>query len=129
MVLVTENIRRVEKRSTVAGEIPTVAPSNDHTDGSWVVTDIYEGELFINVTDKASYTRVGAEIICIGEVALTDAGVISTITDSGNWDVDGNYTGVTTGLLQGHVHYNDAENLKYEFDGTTLRRITYNSEI
>ena len=40
------------KRSSVAGVIPTMGPTNDHTDGSWNGTDIYPGEFFINLADN-----------------------------------------------------------------------------
>ena len=40
------------KRSSVAGVIPTMGPSSDHTDGSWNGTDIYPGEFFINLADN-----------------------------------------------------------------------------
>ena len=62
-MLVIENRRRVEKRSTVPNEKPTIPSSNDHTDGSWSVTDIYEGEFFVNIPDGVIYTREGDSII------------------------------------------------------------------
>ncbi len=43
------------KRSTVAGVVPVLGPSNDHTDGTWVSAtnnEIYTGEFFYNVPDK-----------------------------------------------------------------------------
>lgn len=57
MTLVIEDKRRYDKRSTVPGQKPTVPASNDHTDGSWIATDIYVGELFINMADGLVYTR------------------------------------------------------------------------
>ena len=54
------------KRSTVAGEVPTVPGSSTHTDGTWIPTDIYEGEAFLNVTDARLYTRAGSTIKEIG---------------------------------------------------------------
>jgi len=63
----------VNKRSTVATETPTVAPSEDHTDGSWNATDIYSGEFFINETDEKIYIRTGTTIkeISTGTPAAT----------------------------------------------------------
>ena len=46
------------KNSTVSGQIPTVAPSNDHTDGSWDALDIYEGEMMSNVADSKVWMRM-----------------------------------------------------------------------
>ena len=54
------------KRSTVAGEVPTIPGSSTHTDGTWIPTDIYEGEAFLNVTDARLYTRAGSTIKEIG---------------------------------------------------------------
>lgn len=56
----------VNKRSTVATETPTVAPSEDHTDGSWNDTDIYSGEFFINEADEKIFIRTGATIKELG---------------------------------------------------------------
>jgi hypothetical protein len=54
------------KRSTTAGQLPTVPGSSSHTDGTWIPTDIYEGEAFLNVTDARLYTRAGSTIKEIG---------------------------------------------------------------
>ena len=54
------------KRSTTAGEVPTVPGSSSHTDGTWIPTDIYEGEAFLNVTDARLFTRAGSTIKEIG---------------------------------------------------------------
>jgi hypothetical protein len=64
-----------------------------------------------------------------GGIPIIDPTIISTITDASNWDDDGNYTGSTTGLVAGNYYYDDNWNQKYEFDGTTLRRISYNTLI
>lgn len=58
--------RIVIKRSTVAGTVPTVPPSDNHQDGSWSATDIYKGEPFFNQADGVLYTRGDDGIIVIG---------------------------------------------------------------
>lgn len=65
--------KMVQKRSTVPAELPTVAPSDDHTDGSWNDTDIYSAEFFINEADKKIYIRIDGSII---ELAPTTGGGI-----------------------------------------------------
>jgi hypothetical protein len=50
------------KRSTTAGVTPTIPVSSSHTDGSWINTDIYSGEAFVNTTDQRMFVRTGANI-------------------------------------------------------------------
>jgi hypothetical protein len=51
--------RQIVKRGRTA---PTVPVSNDNNDGTWVDTDIYEGELYLDVTHGKLYTRIGNDI-------------------------------------------------------------------
>lgn len=50
------------KRSTTAGVVPTIPASSSHTDGSWINTDIYSGEAFVNTVDQRIFVRTGANI-------------------------------------------------------------------
>lgn len=63
MALNIQDARILIKRSTTTGEVPTVAPSNDHTDGTWDALDIYTGELFFNVADSKAWFRSNTAII------------------------------------------------------------------
>lgn len=58
--------RMVQKRSSVAGVVPTVPASNDHCDGTWIATDIYASELYYNEADNILYTRDDTGIVVIG---------------------------------------------------------------
>ncbi len=58
--------KMIQKRSSTPGEIPTIPASNNHTDGTWNSTDIYEGEFFFNIPDEALYTRLNGLILEIG---------------------------------------------------------------
>lgn len=42
---------------------PTVPASSDHTDGTWLTTDIYEGELYLDTVNGLNYTRYGSTIV------------------------------------------------------------------
>ena len=64
--------RQIQKRSTVPGAVPTVAPSNNHLDGTWGVNDIYEGELFINIPDQKIFMRCATTIV---DITATIAGI------------------------------------------------------
>ena len=50
------------KRSTTAGVIPTIPATSSHTDGTWVASDIYSGETFVNTVDKRAFVRLGSDI-------------------------------------------------------------------
>ena len=42
--------------------VPTIPTSNDHRDGSWLATDIYEGEFYLNTLTGEVYTNAGGVI-------------------------------------------------------------------
>ena len=63
MALTPADLRILIKRSTNTGEVPTVAPSTDHTDGTWDALDIYKGEMFINTADDKVWYRGDAGIV------------------------------------------------------------------
>ncbi len=78
--MATQDSRIKIKRSTVSGTVPTVAPSDDHTQPSpaWTASDIYKGELFINQADNVVWSRGDDGVFCIGgtaELAMTAADV------------------------------------------------------
>lgn len=74
--------RIVSKRSTTPSEVPTIPPSDDHTDGSWSSTDIYKGELFINLADGKAYTRTDSGIVDI----LVTSDVVGVLDFKGGYD-------------------------------------------
>lgn len=63
MAVTIEYKRRTEKKLSSPGVVPTIPPTNDHTDGSWSITDIYEGEIAVNNFDNKVFTRAGNTII------------------------------------------------------------------
>jgi hypothetical protein len=69
--MATQDSRIKIKRSTVSGTVPTVAPSDDHTQPTpaWTATDIYKGELFINQADNVVWSRGDDGVFCIGGTA------------------------------------------------------------
>lgn len=50
------------KRSTDVGVVPTIPASSSHTDGSWINTDIYSGEVFLNTHNERMFVRTGDNI-------------------------------------------------------------------
>ena len=57
MTLIIQDSRLKIKQCNFTGVEPTIPLSDDHTDGTWLTTDIYPGELFINVVDEKVWFR------------------------------------------------------------------------
>ncbi|MAX80400.1 MAG: hypothetical protein CL843_09510 [Crocinitomicaceae bacterium] len=92
-----QNVRRIEKYTTTSGESATIPSSNDHTDGTWIPTDIYEGELFINLIDGIVFTREGSNIIALGRIVKTQNSITVTGQDIGGYS-DGDIIPIGTNL-------------------------------
>ncbi len=72
------------KVSDVEGASATVPNSPDHTDGSWIATDIYEGELFLNVVSNLLQTRTESGIVTLYDGAGTSVNwgdILGTLSD------------------------------------------------
>lgn len=78
-MIVSADAKQVQKRSSTTTEIPTVAPSDDHTDGTWSDLDIYSGEFFANEADGKLFIRLDATI---KEIALGSGDTIYTGDDT-----------------------------------------------
>lgn len=70
----TQYSRILTKRTSTTGIVPTIPSSDSHLDGSWRSTDLYDGELFINTTDKRIWYRSGDAIIEIVSGGSRDNG-------------------------------------------------------
>lgn len=57
--------RVINHRISTAGQKFTIPTSNDHTDETWLATDLYIGELGVNVSDDTIYFRSNNGIIQI----------------------------------------------------------------
>jgi hypothetical protein len=78
-----QHSRILIKRATTTGVVPTLPASDDHTDGTWLVTDIYPGELFLNLVDERIWTRFDS-----GIVELLDTSSISDTVFGAGWNGD-----------------------------------------
>jgi len=91
MSATTEDWRLIVKYSTISGETPTIPITDDHTDGTWIPTDIYIGEFFLNVADDLLYVR-------------TDGGIIPVGATSATFSIINNYMEKTGGTFSGKVY-------------------------
>jgi hypothetical protein len=79
-----QDSRILIKRSTTSGVVPTIPASNDHTDGTWLTTDIYKGELFINQADGKLWLRGDSGTV---RLLRTDGDTMSGNLDMGTNDI------------------------------------------
>lgn len=73
MYLVVNSGRMVQKIVTASGQAFTVAPSNDHTDGSWGIGSLYDGEFGINSANAALWLRISGTVYQISLSGSTGA--------------------------------------------------------
>ena len=64
----------------------TLPISNDHTDGSWTITDIYDREIMINTGNGNLQYRAGSDIYTVSS-SPTLTGVKSITFPLGAWDM------------------------------------------
>lgn len=63
--------RILHHRTSVSGQNFTLPVSNDHTDETWLATDLYIGEIGINLADDKAYFRSNNGIIQLGTVTAS----------------------------------------------------------
>ena len=75
--------RMILKVSDVQGAVATIPSTSDHTDGSWLVTDIYKGELFLNITDNILQTRTDSGIVTLNNAGsdVNWGDILGTLSD------------------------------------------------
>lgn len=59
---ITDFTRLILKQTATTGETGTIPASDDHTDGTWLSTDLYVGEGLVNTTDNILYIRTDSGI-------------------------------------------------------------------
>ena len=65
MAKIEQFSRLINHRITTAGQQFTIPTSNDHTDETWLSTDLYIGELGINLTDDKLWFRTNNGLVQI----------------------------------------------------------------
>ena len=85
------------KRSSISGIEPTIPTSDNHNDGTWLATDLYDGEMFLNTTDKKCWARSGDTIMPVNASS-------ATIDELSDVDISG-----TPGATDGQILVYDAD--------------------
>ena len=98
--------RIINHAISTSGSVFTVPTSNDHTDETWLATDLYVGEFGVNVTDDKVYVRTSNGIIPLSTGATTSGtGASILVFNSPNINIGTTYS--ANSLSPNGVYYTD----------------------
>ena len=81
--LIQKVSRRIEYYSSTSGVVPTCPiPGTNYVDDTWLPTDIFPGELFINTADGLIFTNDGNQIIKLNQIDSLISGLIVSGTSN-----------------------------------------------
>lgn len=70
--------------------VPTIPASSDHRNGDWIATDIYDGELYLDIATGIIYTSNGGVIQKAGKMSDNFANADLTLNGTRTHDLNGN---------------------------------------
>jgi len=98
MALVTDLSRIKLKTNSSVGFTPAIGPSADHTDGSWALTDIYEGECVIDIDQDVMYFGGDGAVFELLNKDANDNFILTTSSSAtGDRSIVGGLTNVDSG--------------------------------
>lgn|SRR5574343_366447 len=83
MSRISQYSRLLHHRLTTSGEAFTIPTSNDHGDDTWLKTDLYIGEIGINVVDDTIYMRTNNGII---QISASASGSSTASSNQWSWN-------------------------------------------
>ena len=122
-----QNARIQFKYSTIGGTEPTIAPSMDHTDGTWSPTDLYVGEFFLNAVDDTMWVRTLNGIIPLtsGTTSIDISTYVNKTGDTMTGELVLPTMSATTGIYSPYIYSDVFSGGTYYGDGSNLTNIPY----
>jgi hypothetical protein len=71
--MIIQDSRIQLKYTTITGVVPTIPLTDDHTNGTWLPTDLYIGEVFLNAADNLGWWRSETGLVPFGSTGSTGA--------------------------------------------------------
>ena len=106
MAKIEQYSRIINHAISTSGAVFTVPTSNDHTDETWLATDLYVGEFGVNVTDDKVYVRTSNGIIPVSTGATgSGTGANILVFNSPNINIGTTYS--ANSLSPNGVYYTD----------------------
>lgn len=111
--------RIINHAISTSGAVFTVPTSNDHTDETWLATDLYVGEFGVNVTDDKVYVRTSNGIIPVSTGATT-SGTNSNIFIFSSPDILISSTYSAASISPNGIYYTDLGSTSKRFKNLYL---------
>ena len=106
MAKIEQYSRIINHAISTSGAVFTVPTSNDHTDETWLATDLYVGEFGVNVTDDKVYVRTSNGIIPVATGSTASGtGTNILVFNSPNINIGTTYS--ANSLSPNGVYYTD----------------------
>jgi hypothetical protein len=106
MAKIEQYSRIINHAISTSGSVFTVPTSNDHTDETWLATDLYVGEFGVNVTDDKVYVRTSNGIIPVATGSTgSGTGASILVFNSPNINIGTTYS--ANSLSPNGVYYTD----------------------
>ena len=106
MAKIEQFSRIINHAISTSGAVFTVPTSNDHTDETWLATDLYVGEFGVNVTDDKVYVRTSNGIIPLSTGSTSSGtGASILVFNSPNINIGTTYS--ANSLSPNGVYYTD----------------------
>lgn len=106
MAKIEQYSRIINHAISTSGAVFTVPTSNDHTDETWLATDLYVGEFGVNVTDDKVYVRTSNGIIPVS-TGSTSSGSNANILVFDSPDIKISATYSADSLSPNDTYYSD----------------------
>lgn len=135
MAKIEQYSRIINHAISTSGAVFTVPTSNDHTDETWLATDLYVGEFGVNVTDDKVYVRTSNGIIPVATGASGSSTASNIfVFDSPNIKIAATYS--ADSLSPNGTYYTDLgtsanrwKNIYLGGSGTTKALINVNAGV
>ena len=119
-------------RLTGQGAVFTVPTSNDHTDETWSETDLYIGEIGVNVTDDTVFVRTNNGIVQLGTMTASSGSASNIFILNGSNQIEIGPTYSPTAIVRNGSSFVDLGSSSVRFkdlylggssDGTSIINI------
>lgn len=135
MAKIEQYSRLINHSISTSGKVFTVPSSNDHTDETWLATDLYIGELGVNITDDKVFVRTNNGIVQLSTSATaSSSGANIFIYDAPNIKIAATYS--ADAITPNGSYYTDLGSSSLRFkdlylggSGTTYTTINTNGGI